>query len=59
MKTTEQKTDNAVDALLQLKKLNPLRNDFDAYCYELVCWGLGQLAEKPNPEDFGLKGIEK
>jgi hypothetical protein len=58
IKTTSERLDDATEALLKLKSLSDIHNDFDHYCYELVLWGLGQLSEKPNPADFGLKGVE-
>ena len=40
-------------ALLILKKNMPLHNDFDAYLFDIIEWGLGN-GDKPNPENFGL-----
>lgn len=63
----EQKLKNALEALEELVDRNGLKNDFDAYCYDLVKWGMGKSWDensgkwidsdspvKPNPKDFGL-----
>lgn len=64
--TDSEKLKNALEALRELADMNHLRNDFDAYCYELAQWGMGKSANnqgdfvdsdcpvKPNPKDFGL-----
>lgn len=46
-------------ALEILKKFNRLKNDTDAYLYEIILWGLGESNNKPNPEDYGIstKGL--
>ena len=40
-------------ALETIKKYNSLKNDMDAYLYEVCEYALG-FREKPDPEDFGL-----
>ena len=42
-------------ALEEIKKYNGLRNDLDAYLYELIEWALGEVDKKPKPESFGLE----
>lgn len=42
------------EALEILKKFNRLRNDLDAYLYEVIEWGLG-MASKPDPKRFGVE----
>jgi hypothetical protein len=44
-------------ALKTIKRYNGLRNDMDAYLYEVAEYALGFI-EKPNPEDFGLPDSE-
>jgi len=45
--------ENMRKALELLAILNPQRNDFDSYAYQVAEWGLG-TAQKPNPEHYGL-----
>ena len=40
-------------ALEITKKYNSVKNDMDAYLYEVCEYALG-FSEKPDPEDFGL-----
>ena len=47
--------DNATTALKEIQKRNRLRNDLDAYLYEVVNYGLGNQ-EKPDPADYGQEG---
>ncbi len=44
--------DRMREALEEIKKFNVLRNDIDAYLYEMVNWGLGINKGKPNPQDY-------
>jgi hypothetical protein len=44
----------SIEALEEIKKYNRLRNDLDAYLYEVADWGLGIRKEPPNPEDYGI-----
>jgi hypothetical protein len=44
----------AQEALLTLKEFNGLRNDTDAYLYQITLWGLGVIPIKPKKEDYGL-----
>ena len=37
-----------------IKRHNYLRNDFDAYLYEVCNYGLGFREKLPNPKDYGL-----
>ena len=48
--------ENAISALVELRARNPLRNDLDAYKYDLIEWGLGIESKRPIPADFGLEG---
>ena len=38
-----------------LQKYNGLRNDLDAYLYDVAEWGKGFLENAPDPESFGIK----
>ena len=40
------------EVIKELKKWNKLRNDFDAYLYELCEWGLGEVEEKPDRKTY-------
>ena len=44
----------AIEALEEIKKRNRLRNDLDAYLYEVANWGLGIREDAPDPEDYGV-----
>jgi hypothetical protein len=37
-----------------IKRHNHLRNDFNAYLYEVCNFGLGFRDDLPNPKDYGL-----
>jgi len=41
-------------ALQEMMQFNRIRNDLEAYLYALGEWALGDIKEKPNPEDYGL-----
>lgn len=45
---------NARDALLEINRHNPIRNDTEMYLYELAEWGLGLNDTKPDPRNFGV-----
>lgn len=53
-----QKLARAERALETLRAYNQLRNDRDAYLLAVIRWGLGEEAEEPKPEDYGLKESE-
>ena len=38
-------------ALELLQDINPLRNNKDAYMWDVADWGLGNI-EKPDPENY-------
>ena len=44
--------ENSVEALKILQSLNPIRNDVDAYLYDIAEWGLGNRNEKPDPSEY-------
>lgn len=44
----------AQDALKILKEFNYIRNDTEAYLYDVIKWGLGEVDEQPNPDEYGL-----
>ncbi len=46
------KTEKAIEALEEVKRFIKLTNDFDAYLYEVVNWGLGIRATAPDPDDY-------
>lgn len=41
-------------ALDEINRFNRIRNDLDAYLWEVAKHGLGQIEEKPKREDYGL-----
>jgi len=43
------------DALKEVLKLNPLRNDLDAYLFELCEYAIIGTKNKPNRKDYGLE----
>ena len=51
---TKKKIDKRNEALQTLKAFNPLRNDLDAYLYEVAKWGLGLRKERPGAAGFGV-----
>ena len=51
----EKELTNAKCALSEILKYNPLRNDLDAYLFELTHWGLGKRKIKPNASDYNLQ----
>ena len=50
--TKEQKIEHALKAY---QKLNPVKNDTEAYLYSLGEWALDDMDEKPNCEDFWVE----
>ena len=42
------------EALTEIKKFNPLRNDLDGYLFAMAEWGLGEIEDKPLRKSFGL-----
>jgi len=48
----------AMKAVLEeIKDNNSLRNDEDAYLFYLVKWALGEIDDKPEPQEFGLEPL--
>lgn len=47
--------DRKIEALEILKKYNPLRNDLDAYLFEICEWGLSRRTKKPKAKYFGIE----
>ena len=45
---------NARQALAEINEYNHIRNDLDAYLFDLAEWGLGLRKDRPNKKDFGL-----
>jgi hypothetical protein len=45
------------EALREVQKYNRLSTDLDAdaYLVAITNWGLGEILEKPNPEDYGIE----
>jgi len=43
------------EALMAYQAYNHIRNDLDAYLYDLGEWALNDLPEKPKPESYGLE----
>lgn len=52
-----QEMTKAEKALALLWKRNPIRNDRQAYEFQLACWGLGLEPDFPNAGDFGQEEI--
>jgi hypothetical protein len=48
-----QRGEIAMEVIEKLIKLNPMRNDFDMYLFELCEFSLGNRPE-PNPKDYGI-----
>lgn len=46
--------ERALEVIEELIKLNPLRNDRDAYLHHLCEYGVGRN-NKPNPNNYGLE----
>lgn len=46
--------ENMKEALEILKRYNRLRNDLDAYLYDIIEWAL-EDKPKPNPKNFGIE----
>jgi len=44
-------------AVIEHMRLNPLRNDLDAYLYHWCEYALEETDEEPKPEDYGLPAI--
>lgn len=42
-------------ALAELKKYNRLRNNRDAYLWDIIEWATGEMEEKPEPANYGLE----
>ena len=47
--------EKAIEALQILKRYNRLRNDLEAYLFEIINYGLNFRSEKPNPNDYGIE----
>ena len=47
--------ETAIEALKEYQKYNRIRNDSEAYCYELGEWALNRVSKKPNPENYGIE----
>ena len=52
---TTNKMLKAQEALKEIKAFNRLRNDLDAYLYDLAEWGIGESISKPDRASFGIK----
>jgi hypothetical protein len=48
----QQQKNRMVLTLKELQQFNRLRNDIDAYLYELVEWGLGNKDKHPDINDY-------
>jgi hypothetical protein len=53
----EMSTKNLVEALKTYQEYNRLKNDRDAYLYNLGAWALetGEVEGKPDKKDFGIE----
>jgi transcriptional regulator with XRE-family HTH domain len=45
---------NAGEALRIMQEYNPLRDDMDAFLYEIGRWGLGERSDRPAGKDYGI-----
>lgn len=53
-KISQHENDQMRDVLVELIERNNLRGDLDAYLFDLCEWGIGEVSEKPNHDDFGV-----
>ena len=44
-------------ALTAYQRCNHIKNDLQAYQYDMGLWALGECDKEPNPNDFGLEPI--
>lgn len=44
----------AILALRLIKSFNYLRNDLDAYLFEVYLCGIGEREDWPDPKDYGI-----
>ena len=51
----EDKLEKIKWAIKEHRRFNRLRNDLDAYLFEVTEYALGKRDEKPNPKDYGIK----
>ena len=45
----------ATKALRIIKSFNHLRNDLDAYLFEVCLSGIGERKDWPDPKDYGIE----
>ena len=55
MEWHEKEVEKMRDALKIHNKFNPIRNDLDAYLFELADYALGNNQKAPSQEDFGVE----
>lgn len=41
-------------ALAEIRSYNHIRNDLEAYLYQLANWGMEDVKDRPVPSDYGL-----
>lgn len=46
--------ERAIEALKILLEFNRIRNDLDAYLFDIIQWGLGDIQDRPDKSDYGL-----
>lgn len=51
---SETQLERAKQALLIIRNYNRLRNDLDAYLFEVAQYGLGERQDEPKAEDYGI-----
>ena len=57
--TDAEKVKRLTEALRAHHRINQLRNDTDAYLWDITNWAFGEGDDKPNPEDFGINEEQK
>ena len=46
--------ERAQEALYILREFNNIKNDTDAYLWDIIEWGLGERRERPVPQQYGI-----
>ena len=53
--TAEKTVKDLQQILKEIQKYNLIKNDLDAYLFELVEFALGRRIDRPEPEDYGIE----
>jgi hypothetical protein len=46
--------ERAQEALYILREFNNIKNDIDAYLWDIIEWGLGERRERQVPQQYGI-----